>query len=81
MNIIDTLAGNRRQFCAGLLGLAALVCGCGEGGESSAPITPPGGKPPGEAEREARQKAFGPSANPKTTKEAPKPAPEPPKTN
>ncbi len=72
MNIVPVLAGNRRQFCISLLGLAALASGCGD--NPSTPVTPPqtGGKTPGELQAEARKKAFGASGTPKTTKDAPK---------
>ncbi len=71
MNIVRVLAGNRRQFCAGFLGLVALTSGCGGDSEQTPPPVLPGGKSPGEAEREARLKAYG-SGSPKTPKGSPK---------
>jgi hypothetical protein len=78
MNIVRVLAGNRRQFCAGLLGLVAVASGCG-GSEQTPPPVLPGGKSPGEAEREARLKAYG-SGTPKTPKGSPKTPKGSPKT-
>jgi len=67
MNIDQLSAGNRRQFCFGLLGLVALASGCGDS-PTPPPLPPPGAKTPGEAEAEARKN----SGNPKTTKGSPK---------
>ena len=53
----------RRAFCLGLLGVAAIVAGCGDD-QGSAPKPATEGKAKEDAEREARQKAFGPSGNP-----------------
>jgi hypothetical protein len=71
MNIVRMLAGNRREFCIGLLGLVALVSGCGDGASTLPPVAP-GGLKPGEAEAKARMKAYGTTGMPKSTKGSPK---------
>jgi hypothetical protein len=77
MNVFRVLVGNRREFCMGLIGLAGLATGCGEGnmggGGGGTPTSPPliGGMKPGEAEGKARMKGLGTAGMPTTKKGAP----------
>jgi hypothetical protein len=77
MRIVGFRAGNRASITAALLGVLAMVSGCGgDIGESNVAGTTP---PPGKSSQEiadAMKKAYGTTGIPKPTKGAPKvPAP------